>query len=225
MNNNLRSTASGTVAEENEAPAFFCDLLPKEVLDNVLRYLSHIPNAKYWKTQIEVRDVLEILAVRGEFGVFIKSRFTALYICKTKNCKRENDYNGWKERTGPYLRTKDFKTAREFVFGGGGQSLKTLFIGFQIFEDESGGEDLVDDLLNQGPNLTSLSIERDTSSGMKGIENQIERLEIASNIPLDFPLYCTTLLELNLSSHSYHISSTNLWQRIGCILETLERSC
>lgn len=61
---------SGTMAEENETTPFFLDSFPKEVLNNVLRFFSRMRNANKWETHIDVQDLMELFAVRGELQIW-----------------------------------------------------------------------------------------------------------------------------------------------------------
>lgn len=81
---------------ESLEPAFFLDSFPQEILDNLLR----LPNAKKWQTYIEVRDLLQLFAVRGGLGTFLKGVFDTLCVSGTKRC---HDDPGWKARDDPHL--------------------------------------------------------------------------------------------------------------------------
>jgi len=78
-------TAKVTKLEIGE-PSFFLDSIPKEVLENVLRYFSRLPNSKKWETYIDVRNIAAAFWVTGGFGTLLKSRFHTFLVSRTKSC-------------------------------------------------------------------------------------------------------------------------------------------
>lgn len=103
-----------------DAPALFFECTPNEILDNVLRFLSRIPNSRKWETHIDIRDILELFDVRGDWGSSLKSRFNTLVISKSNYRYYEKERFGWKERKEAYYITDSFEVARDFLLRGAG---------------------------------------------------------------------------------------------------------
>jgi len=143
--------------EDKAEPALFFDSLPKEILDNVLRYFSRIPNAKKWESHIDVRNLVEACGVGGGFGTLLKSRFHTLLVSCTKNYFETMD-SGWSELSEPYLWTQDIAVARAFVVAGGGEALRSIVISRHMYYRERDGQNVVDDFAKYCPNVTSMKI-------------------------------------------------------------------
>lgn len=131
----------------------------------------------------------------------MKSRFSTLVICKSKNCYEENKMWGWKLRTGPHVWTDNIDDAISFVAAGGGESLRTLVVGSEIQNMEH-GHDFGYYFLKNCPKITSLSIVERGSSSWDKFGSQLQNLELRNGIRLDFPLCSTALLELTLYAYS-----------------------
>lgn len=206
---------------DNAAQAFL-DSFPKEVLPNVLRYFSAIPNAKKWEMHIESGDLVELFGVRGGLGVLLKSCFTTLCVSdRTNHCYNEHKYWVWKVRTEPHLWTNNITVANAFVQAGGGETLKTLVVGCVMYDKKRDGQDLVYDLLRNFPNLKSFSIDDRDSPQVINIGGKLEKLELIYNSSLDNYLDCTAVRQLCLSAARDLYSSLDVWQRIGHSLEKL----
>lgn len=89
--------------DTSNAPAFFLDSFPKEVLDNVLRFFSRLPEASDWVPHIPVEAVIELYGVTGELGKFMQPRFNTLCISDSFKADSENE-NGRKEKGQCYGR-------------------------------------------------------------------------------------------------------------------------
>lgn len=81
---------------EVEHANFFLDAIPKEVMDNVVKFLGGLSSAKKWESYISLRYVVELLGVRGGFGRVLKTQFKTLCISSAPRCTREHDKYGWK---------------------------------------------------------------------------------------------------------------------------------
>lgn len=77
------------MANEDEAPLFFLNTHPDELLPNVLRYFRSIPNARRWEAYMDLRDLSKVLSVRGGLGTTLKSRVQTLFISANKLRTRE----------------------------------------------------------------------------------------------------------------------------------------
>jgi len=177
--------------------------------------------AKNWAAHIDLRDLLQVFAVRSELGSFLKSQFNVLCICGTKDYYQENKESGWKLPIDSYLWTDDIYVALAFVIAGGGINLRTLLVGEDMYDEERSGLVLVNDFLKHCPNVSSLSIAEKSSFWLNSFGKQLERLELRTANPIEFPLHSTTLRELTLGTYGDGSFSTELWRRIGPSLETL----
>lgn len=111
-------------SETKEVTLLLNSIPKKEAFDNLLRCFSDMPNTSKWETHIEVGDVLELLAVHGEFGSFIKSQFTTLCVSKTKYCDGKMCCFSWKLRNEQHLWMDNIDVALKFILAGGGESLQ-----------------------------------------------------------------------------------------------------
>ena len=114
-----RTGANGD-ADEGDAPTFFLDAIPVDVLDSVLRFFSRLPEAEDCVPHIPVESIIELYGVIGELGTHMKPRFKTICISDSFKSESENQVCKWKERKGDILWTKDLNVARRFVLGGGG---------------------------------------------------------------------------------------------------------
>jgi len=212
--------AKEIMSEKAEA-SFFLDSIPKEILENVLRYFSSIPNATKWERFIDVRNLVKALGFGGEFRTLLKSRFRTIYVSRTNHFEFHEALSGWQERTEPYLWTDDISVAHAFVVAGGGEYLRTLVIDRDMYKRERDGDNLVDDFVTYCPNMTSLSIEEEWDAvWTKKFGSQLEILEVHADMVLadkfvlrleklrpedNFPLNLyqrgPALRELNMTAH------------------------
>lgn len=51
---------------EANGPTNFFDAVPKEVLHNVIKFLSRLPHAEKWESHIPLRCITELLGVRAK---------------------------------------------------------------------------------------------------------------------------------------------------------------
>jgi len=181
---NITPTERGK--KEEARPTFFLDSFPSEVLDNVVRFLSLMPNAKFWEPYVDLFQLEELFAVRGELGSFIKSRFDTLCVSSTVDLRWEYKILGWKDRYGPNLWTNNIHAARKYVLAGGGEYLTTLVIRIGHDEIEKGGDQLINDFRTHCPNLKSLSIMDKDSSWVNAFGKQLEKVEF-STVQLGHP--------------------------------------
>jgi len=65
-------------SDESDPHSFYLDTLPKEVLENVLRYFSRLPEAKDWVPHILLETIIALYGVNGELGTLMKTRFNTL---------------------------------------------------------------------------------------------------------------------------------------------------
>lgn len=110
---------------------------------------------------------------------------------------------------------------REFVLAGGGESLRTLVVGAEIYEDEPDGEDLDFDFFKHCPNVTSLMIDNRCCLWKNAELGLLAKLEAKARIPLGFPVYSTILRELTCNSFSRNSRYADIWRRLGCRLEKM----
>jgi len=210
--------AKGRKTEKFET-SFFLDSIPKKLLENVLRYLSHIPNARRWETYVDVRNLVEALGFRGGFSTLLKSRFHTLVVSSTKSCYLETKDLEWKELNGRYLWTDDIAVAHAFVVAGGGEALHTLVISRNMYKRGRDGYNLVDDFRKHCPKVTSLSIaEEGDTVWAKTLGRNLEILEVCAGLHLNISLHAPALRELNMSGY---YGNSDILRRIGGSLERL----
>lgn len=206
------------------APIAFFDTLPGEVFEAVIFFLNRLPNARKWESYFQLLDIINLYAISGEFGSFLRGRFTTLCISEDINCTGEHFLSSSRRRAEPEptLWTKDISAARSFVLGGGGESIRTLIIGRNMYDEARDGASLVDDFLNACPNVSSMSvIEEYGSSWISKFGKQLEEAEIAGKTIPKIPPYCPNLRKLTLYSMYYDINMPDLWWRIGRNLTSL----
>jgi len=173
---------AGIRSVEVTSPSFFLDTFPKEVLDNILRFFSHVPQARDWVSAIPLRSIIELYSVTGELGKFMKPRFNTLYISKSYQAEFKRSGIKWKEREGPMLWTDDMDVARRFVLGGGGQALHTIIVHPYIYQGEEKTK-IAEDFLKNCPNIKSLSIDDPNGAWVSRFGDQLEELEILKISP------------------------------------------
>lgn len=196
-------------------------IIPKEVLENVLRFFSGIPNSKSWETHLKLSHVTSLLAVSGELGTLLDSRFKTRCLSETKNCYLENNHCGWKLRTDPHLWTNKIALARRYITAGGGESLETLVIGLDMYdeerdgwEDETDTDEVLSCFLYDCPNLKSSSITNMVGNGWNGSE-------MRGGYPLYVPANMAGLRELTLEFYDGKEGGNDFWEKVGLNLETL----
>jgi len=54
---------AGACTDDTYSPAFFLDSCPKEILDNVLRFFSRLPEANDWFPHIPLESIVELYVV------------------------------------------------------------------------------------------------------------------------------------------------------------------
>jgi len=69
---------AGYRSDMDTSPSLFLDTFSKEVLDNILRFFSRVPQARDWVRSIPLQSIVELYGVTGELGKFMKPRFTEL---------------------------------------------------------------------------------------------------------------------------------------------------
>jgi len=205
--------------EEKAEPVLFFDAFCEEILENVLRYFSRLPNAKKWASHIDVRNLVKAFGVRGGFGTLLKSHFRTLRVSRKKNCDGREVGLGWKELTEPYLWTSEIAVAHTFVMAGGGESLRKLVISRDMYKRGRDGTNIVDDFVKHCPNITSLTIaEKCGTIWANKFGSQLEILEIDADGPIDISEDAPALRELNMAAYK---GNSDLLRRIGGKLERL----
>lgn len=202
------------------APSFLRDAIPKEVLDNVLKFFSLLPKAKNWETHIPLDTIVKLYGVIG-LSSFLKTRFRTLCVSKSIDCFRENKHFRWKRRRG-MLWTHDIFEARRFVSAGGGEYLHTVVLGYGDGDGHVTG--IVDDFGRYCPNIKSLSVHDPHQIWTSAFREQLatlEKLEIATETPADIARYCHNLRELTLHANCDCMGDSELWEKVGPALECL----
>jgi len=164
---------------------------------------------------------VELFAVRGELGSFMKSRFKTLCVSKSKDGKRESKDYGWNERDGHHLWTNSIAVAHKYILSGGGESLQTLVLGNTAFKMKRDEGRLINAFVEHCPNVRSLSVFEKGSSWVNAFGKQLEILELGTVFSINFPVYSTKLREFTLNVYSEGTTSTELWRQIGSSLEKL----
>jgi len=225
----VETRTSPSANDEIKSPKFFLDSFPKEILENVLRFFSRLPRAEDWVPHIPLDSIIELYGVTGRLGEFMKPRFNTLCISKSFKSNYEIENCHWKKRKGPMLWTKDLDVARRFVLAGGGQSLHTVIVGREMYNEDLGIE-IADDFLRNCPNVKSLSIEDKKGDWLKRFGGQLEHLDIITGSSVAIAENCTNLRELGLSLDDLGADDDSMldefyiWADIGGNLECLTLS-
>lgn len=215
--------ASFVVAEEvpAEPPACYLDVLPTEVVDHVFRFFSRLPAIVPWENHIPLQDVVELYRVGGAFTRLFRNRFQTLCISRTIDCADENRAFKWKHRVERMLWTNNMEVAHEFILAGGGESIHTLIVGRDMYDETHNGTEVVDTFRAYCPNLAALSVQEKGCVWTERFGNIISALEIWSPSSLSVSQHCTGLRELTASFSRNGVAAANLWERVGCTLESL----
>lgn len=213
------NTDRGVSFDGFRSPAFFLDAFPKEVLDNVLRHFSLLPKVKDWVPHIPLESISGLYGVAGQLGKFMKTRFNTLYISSPFDSYVYNETRKWKDTKGSTLCTNNSDVARRFVQAGGGQSLLTVIVGFDI-HDRDDGTEIADDFLSSCPNVRSLRVCDKRGVWVSRFAGQLEELSIITATP-NVVRSCCNLRELSLSLDRDFVGSINIWEEIGSSLECL----
>lgn len=195
------------------------DAIPRELLDNVLRFFSRLPESEDWVSHLPLEFTLELYGVTGKLVTFMKPRFNTLCISHSFKSDTENEICSWKKRKGSMLWTNDLNVARRFVLAGGGQSLRTIIVGLSVYHEDSGTE-IADDFHKNCPNVRSLGIEDGRGVWISRFGHQLKELEITTVSPNVIAKTCNNLRELHLPVDIPSIGS-KMWQHIGTSLECL----
>jgi len=134
-----RKNSSASASAPIEWILFF-DFLPQELLENILKFLSRLPD--------------------GTMGAFLKSQFHTLCISRTINCRDECQLYKWNVPTENMLWTDDINIAHDFVLRAGGEFLHTIIIGKKMYCRGRDRTEMVGDFLRACPNVRSLSVSR-----------------------------------------------------------------
>lgn len=190
--------------------ALYFDTIPQEeILDNILRHLSPLPQAVKWDKYMQLKFLLGILRANGTLGAFVAGRFNELCISKTLDCAGEQNLYKWK--------------AHDFVTNGGGASLETIMIGDDMYYEAINGRCMVGDFLRSCPNVRSLSVAEISGLWSSAFAMQLEKLEVSSsNTAIVFIKSGSALRELNLDcGYSFCEEGDIEWGGIGKKLERL----
>jgi len=205
-------------------PTFFLDTLPKEVLDNVLRFFSRIPKAKNWERHILLQDLVALFRVIGQLGTLMKSRFTALCVSRTGACIPETHSYHWDPPTKGMLSTTDINVARAYILAGGGQALRTLAVGLHMYIEED-GVCIVHDFAANCPNIVSLSVHERGQDWVSRFGKQLKKLQISTNSTQTISRCFSSLYELNLRLRTTEEGDAAFWEHVGDKLEKLSLRC
>lgn len=207
--------------DDKRPPTFYIDMLPTEVVDNVFRFFSRLPVAEQWENHIPLKDVVELYRFGGAFIRLFVNRFRTLCISRTIDCWDENKIFKWKLRRERMLWTNNINVAHDFVLAGGGESLRTLIVGRDMYYEYRDGTALVDSFHARCPNLASLSIQEKGCVWTSRFGEQVKTIEIWTSSSRSISHYCTNLRELTVMFSQKLLPGTKLWENIGPSLETL----
>lgn len=125
------------------------------------------------------------------------------------------------------LWTHRIDITHDFVLSGGGESLHTIIIGDEIYDEVSieSRKDMVDEFLKACPNVRSLSVVDQSGEWSSAFETQLEKLEVVSS---PMPKCGPSLLELNICYQSqfkdgfspFDVSDID-WDNVGNKVECL----
>lgn len=196
----LQSFSRVTRRTSEDVPNLFLDAIPKELLDNLVKFFSRLPKARNWEVHVALEDITGLSGISGELGRLFRTRFRTLCVSKTRDCYDENLYYGWKLRSEPHLWTNDIWKARQYVLAAGGDSLETLVIGIGMYMHMDAGPRatatlaLVDDFRRYCPNVISLSIDETRSTWVNRFSGQLETLEVTSRYRNVLDIHPTPML-------------------------------
>lgn len=131
-----------------------------------------------------MNNIQDFYGVDGGFGVFLHGRFQTLCISKTLDCDDEHGYYNWKKRTECMLWTDDINVAHQCILSAAGESLHTIIVGDQTYDEGQHGRRMVDDFLRKCPDVRSLSVVEDLGTWVSKFGRQLVRLEVASGNPI-----------------------------------------
>lgn len=184
----------------------FLDRIPLELLDNILRFISLLPNAPNWDKQMQLSSILGLYGVNGAVATFLKGRFRTLCISKTADCDYECHAYHWKVPYERVLWTESIDVAHYFVMRADGKSLHTIIIGDDMYDEARNVEDMIDDFHVTCRNVRSLVVVENSVAQTSAFRRQLEKLEDASNDPsVSIPKHCPYLLELIYRRKAYFI--------------------
>lgn len=150
----VNSSASSSFLSER---TLFFHTIPQELHDNVLRFLSLLPHAVNWGVHIPLRNLVDLCRVNGGLGTFL-ARFHMLCISKTVRCVHERRRHNWQVPDEGMLWMDSIDYARDFVIGVGGESIRAIIIGYEVYDEVRDGRDMAEDFLAACPNVSSLSM-------------------------------------------------------------------
>lgn len=114
--------------------------------------------------------------------------------------------------------------ARDFVVSGGGESLHTIIMGHEMYDELKNGTRIADDFLHSCSNVRSLSVVEKFGFWTSAFASQVEKLEVVDeNSKLAIPKYCPSLINLNFHytgcDGPWNHNSIN-WDNVGMKLES-----
>jgi len=121
--------------DATESPSLYFDTLPENPLDNIVRFLSDSPRAHDYSAYI--RNIFPLYAVKGDFAVFIRARFSALTLYRKGGRSRKYRALGTRESTAPnfHVTGKARDLAKYFLFGAGyGEAFTTLVLNHHSYK-------------------------------------------------------------------------------------------
>lgn len=217
-----RNDSSPTSSPAYPKPNQLMHSLPPDILENILRFLSSLQNARNWDNHIPFNDTLLLYRLCGG----LLETFHMLCISKTVGYTHELQLYKWKGPKQGVLWTDSMDKALDFILTGGGESLRTLIIGDEMYDELISGKTIVDVFHRACPNVRSLSVVENFGVWSSAFAVQLEKLEIASYDPAGaIPKCCPSLLELSIPDYGNGFPNTDLidvdWESVGSKLESL----
>lgn len=213
----LSRQAKGLLRNVNdqEAPQkrSYFDLLKDDENGNIMRYLSHSPNAKNWTRNIRQGDLDMLYDIDGEFATFIRARFRTVIFPAGKRweCNERED--------GLYI-SSIYLACKVIVLSGA--NLRMIRIDGKL-EEKTVTSGVLDGLSRKLCNIESLIIrEGVTDSILKVFDTRLTKLELfAPRRGKNCESYLVLQLKLTGVSTAY-LMGVNVWKPIG---NTLEKLC
>ncbi len=211
-------SASGDV-EANERECYL-DLLPDNVLENIMRLMSASPRSSTWSEQLAETDICTLFSQRGEMERVARKCFRLLRI---------DEYSDPACESGKFcayqlaISNKTIYDAK--LLNSGSPSYTALEIRDPVSNLFVQPVDL-NEFLVKCPNVKDLDVCSDrTRTWIEKLGPRLERLEIHAPSPsicIPISSYCRQLRELHIKQASKsNVFHLDLWEEIGGTLEKL----
>lgn len=113
-----RTSSEGNSSAVLSVRPLFFDKLPEELLHNVLRFLSLLPQVVNWDKHIPENNILQMYRVKDVLGAFLSEQFCTLCVSETAGCLTKKEFREWKLADEIVVWPTDIRNAHHFVLKG-----------------------------------------------------------------------------------------------------------